>query len=146
MSIEPGLIDANVLVYAFNFDVPQYSPSRALLEAALRPDVRLYVTSQILCEFYSVITTPKRVDNVWSSGEAVQVIEHLLALPGLQVLATPAQAVTGLLSLLQRHPVTGSNIFDLQIIAAMQANNIQRIYTFNARDFKVFPELTVVTP
>jgi hypothetical protein len=28
----------------------------------------------------------------------------------------------------------------------MQANNVQRIYTFNAGDFEVFPELIVVVP
>jgi hypothetical protein len=28
----------------------------------------------------------------------------------------------------------------------MQANDVQRIYTFNTEDFEVFPELTVITP
>jgi predicted nucleic acid-binding protein len=42
--------------------------------------------------------------------------------------------------------VTGSNVFDLQLVATMQANDIQRIYTFNTADFEVFPELTVTAP
>ena len=50
------------------------------------------------------------------------------------------------MELLRRHPVTGGDVFDLQIVATMQANGVQRIYTFNADDFEVFPELTVVTP
>ncbi len=37
-------------------------------------------------------------------------------------------------------------IFDLQLVATMQANNIRRIYTFNKGDFEVFPELTVCDP
>jgi hypothetical protein len=49
MSVEPGIIDANILVYAFNADAPQHTASRALLEAALDPLSALYVTSQILC-------------------------------------------------------------------------------------------------
>jgi len=48
--------------------------------------------------------------------------------------------------LLQRHPVTGADIYDLQIVATMQASGIQRIYTFNSADFAVFSELAVVTP
>jgi hypothetical protein len=28
----------------------------------------------------------------------------------------------------------------------MQANDVQRIYTFNTEDFEVFSELTVITP
>lgn len=37
-------------------------------------------------------------------------------------------------------------MFDLQIAATMLANGIERIYTFNPKDFDVFPELTVITP
>ena len=38
------------------------------------------------------------------------------------------------MQLLQRRPVTGGDVFDLQIVATMQANGIQRIYTFNSGD------------
>ena len=145
MPVEPGIVDANILVYAVNSGAPQHAASRALLEAALNPAVSLYVTSQILCEFYSLITNPKRTAMAWSSAEAVQLISELLA-SGLKVLPAPAQAVAGLLELLKRSAVTGSDVFDLQIVATMQANNIQRIYTFNATDFQKFPELSVVIP
>ncbi len=47
---------------------------------------------------------------------------------------------------LRRRPVSGGDVFDLQIVATMQANGIQRIYTFNADDFEVFSELAVLTP
>jgi predicted nucleic acid-binding protein len=50
------------------------------------------------------------------------------------------------MALLQRHPVTGADVFDLQLVATMQAHNVQRIYTFNTADFEVFPELTVIAP
>jgi predicted nucleic acid-binding protein len=50
------------------------------------------------------------------------------------------------LQLLQRHPVPGGDVFDFQIVATMQANGIQRIYTFNTDDFEVFRELEVLTP
>ena len=146
MSVEPGVLDANVLVYAVNSDAPQHAVSRALLGAAGDPFVKLYVTSQILCEFYSVITNPRRVAEVCSSAQALSVISAMLALPGLFVLPTPARAVAGLMRLLQRRPVTGGDVFDLQIVATMQANGIQRIYTFNTKDFDVFPELAVLKP
>jgi predicted nucleic acid-binding protein len=34
MSVEPGIIDTNVLVYALDADAPQHLASRTLLEAA----------------------------------------------------------------------------------------------------------------
>jgi len=71
MSIEPGFLDANILVYALNVDAPQYPASRSLLDAGVDPTVKLYVTSQILCEFYSIITNPRRVAMVSSPAEAL---------------------------------------------------------------------------
>lgn len=74
MSVEPGLIDANVLVYAVNGDAPQHGPSRALLDEARVPFTKLYVSSQILCEFYSIVTNSRRVPNPRSPEEARQAI------------------------------------------------------------------------
>jgi len=146
MSVDPGVLDANVLAYAVDAEAPQHAASRALLDAAIDPSVTLYVTSQILCEFYSLITNPRRVRAVSSAAEALSIISAMLALPGLYVLPTPSRTVAGWMQLLQRHPVTGGDVFDLQIVATMQANGIQRIYTFNIGDFEVFPELAVLTP
>ncbi|HEY3827184.1 MAG TPA: type II toxin-antitoxin system VapC family toxin [Bryobacteraceae bacterium] len=140
------MLDANVLAYAVDADAPQHAASRALLDAASDPSITLYVTSQILCEFYSLITIPRGIRVVFSSAEALSIISAMLALPGLFVLPTPAGAVAGWMQLLQRHPVIGGDVFDLQIVATMQANGIQRIYTFNTDDFEVFPELAVLTP
>jgi predicted nucleic acid-binding protein len=146
MSLEPGIVDANVLAYAINADAPQHEGSRALLDAARDPSITLYVTSQILCEFYSVITNPRRFAAASSSIEALRIISAMLALPGLHVLPTPARAVVGWMELLRRHPVIGAEVFNLQIVATMQANNIERIYTFNIDDFELLPELSVLTP
>lgn len=146
MSVESGVLDANVLAYALNVDAPQHEASLALLEAASDPAVTLYVTSQILCELYSIITNPRRVAAPTSAADALSFISDVLDLPGLQVLPTPARAVAGWMALLRRRPVTGGAVFDLQIVATMQANGIDRIYTFNTGDFDVFPELAVLTP
>jgi predicted nucleic acid-binding protein len=146
MVVEPGVLDANVLAYAVNADAPQHEASRALLEAARDSSNTLYVTSQILCEFYSVITSPRRVAVVSSPTEALRIISAVLALPGMRVLPAPARTVAGWMELLRRHPVTGGDVFDLQIVATMQANGVHRIYTFNTGDFEVFPEVAVVTP
>jgi predicted nucleic acid-binding protein len=145
MPVEPGIVDSNILVYAMDADAPQHAASRALLEAARDPSATLYVTSQILCEFYSIVTNPRRVPKPRSPDDALRVISNFLVF--LNVLPIPARTVVeGRLYLLRRHPVTGGDVFDLQIVATMQANGVQRIYTFNAGDFEIFPELAVVTP
>jgi predicted nucleic acid-binding protein len=144
MSVEPGIIDANVLVYAMDADAPQHAASRALLDAARDELTTLYVTSQILCEFYSIVTNARRVPKPRSAVDAVNAISGLLAF--LHVLPIPARTVEGWLDLLRRRPVTGGEVFDLQIVATMLANNVHRIYTYNDDDFRAFPELDVIEP
>jgi hypothetical protein len=76
----------------------EYAPSRALLDAAHDdPGATLYVTSQILCEFYSVVTNPRRVALARSTKF-------------LTVLPIPARAVEGWMDLLRRRPVTGADV------------------------------------
>jgi predicted nucleic acid-binding protein len=144
MSVEPGIVDTNVLVYALDADAPQHAAARALLEMAREASITLFTTSQILCEFYSIVTNPRRVSKPRSAADALTAISSLLAF--LHVLPVPAHTVDGWMDLLRRHPVTGSDVFDLQIVATMQANGMQRIYTFNTADFEPFTELSVVTP
>lgn len=142
MSIESGIIDANVLVYAMDADAPQHTASRALLNAARDGSATLYV--QILCEFYSIVTNARRVPKPRAPADAVNAISGLLTF--LHVLPIPARAVEGWLDLLRLRPVIGGDVFDLQIVATMLANDIPRIYTFNAQDFEMFPQLAVMKP
>ena len=144
MSVEPGIVDANVLVYAMDADAPQHAASRALLQAARDPSTTFYVTSQVLCEFYSIVTNARRVPKPRSPADAIGAISGLLAF--LHVLPIPASAVEGWLDLLRRRPVTGGDVFDFQLVATMLANDVPRIYTFNAKDFESFPEIAAVTP
>jgi predicted nucleic acid-binding protein len=94
MSVEPGIVDTNILIYALDADAPQHAAARGLLEAA-RADTAatLFVTSQILCEFYSVVTNPRRVPKPRTAAEAMAAISDLLAF--LQVLLIPAHTVDG---------------------------------------------------
>ena len=91
MPVEPGLVDTNVLVYALDAATAQHASSRALLEAGRAGSVTLYVTSQIICEFYSVVTNPRRVAKPCSSAVALAAISLLLGF--LRVLPAPAQTV-----------------------------------------------------
>ncbi len=90
MSVEPGIVDTNVLVYALDADAPQHEAARALLEAVREASTTLFVTSQILCEFYSVVTNPRRVSKPRSAADAVAAISGLLGF--LHVLPVPARS------------------------------------------------------
>ena len=90
------------------------------------------------------MTNPRRIARPRDAAEALSALSEMLAF--LHVLPIPASTIDRLLDLLRRHPVTGGDVFDLQIVATMQANGVERIYTFNTADFGAFPELSIVTP
>jgi len=48
--------------------------------------------------------------------------------------------VAGWIQLLGRHGVEGAGVFDLQIVATISANGVQRICTFNPHPFLPDPK------
>jgi toxin-antitoxin system PIN domain toxin len=146
MPHEPAVLDTNVLVYALYADSPHHTPSRRLLHSASDGAAKLYVTPQTLAEFFAVVTSARRVTAPKTAEEAILAIEAILALPGVSLLEQPTDAVTRWCQLARRRPVRGAQIFDLQLVAAMLAAGIRRIYTFNNSDFEPFAELNVVVP
>jgi hypothetical protein len=146
MSADRIAVDANVLVYAFYRDAPQHAASRAFLERAWQGGLALCLTSQVLAEFFSIVTNAKRVSDPRTPEEAVGAIHAILGLPGATVLPVPVDVTTGWLDLLSRHPKRGGAVFDLQLVATMMVNGVDRICTFNRADFEGFPGLQILTP
>lgn len=146
MPRELVMLDTNVLVYAFYQDAPQHPAAFRILDQAQNEDAFLCVTPQVLAEFYSVITTPRRVSSPFTPQEALQEVNNIRTLPGMTVLPVPVDVVDRWTDLVRRHPVTGRKIFDVQLIATMLGNGVKKIYTFNVADFEPFADIEVLVP
>jgi len=146
MSADRIAVDANVLVYAVYRDTPQHAASRAWLERAVSGEVEICLTSQVLAEFFAIVTNPKRVSDPRTPDDALTAIEASLALPGSALLPVTPQVTSRWIELLRRRPVRGGAVFDLQLVATLAANGVGRICTFNRTDFEGFPGLEIVTP
>lgn len=141
-----GVIDTNVLVYSHVDAVPQKPASTALLALARSAKQRFAVTPQVLIEFYAIITDGRRTTAPYSPSEAVAAINRMLAFPGMFILPYPADVIDRTQTLLERHPVTGPAVYDLQIVATMLSHGIRKIYTFDHKGFEPFEEIQVETP
>ena len=146
MSAEAALLDTNVLIYALDPKSPFHAESRALLESARLSDAALCVTPQIIGEFYSVVTDRRRVPQPRTSSEALDAIEQILALPGIALLPTPVDSVERWTKLARQHPLTGPAIYDLQLVATLQAYEVQTVYTYNRTDFDRYAEMRSLNP
>jgi predicted nucleic acid-binding protein len=71
---------------------------------------------------------------------------NVLGMPGITLLPVPADAVSRLMVLARKYPVTRGAIFDLQLLATMLGNGVKTIYTFNREHFDRFDEIEVLTP
>lgn len=146
MSLERFAIDANVLVYALYADSERHIPCRRLIESAISSTANLCITSQVLAEVYSTVTSPKRVSVPRSPDEAVMALKAVLAMPGMSLLPLGPEVPFLWLNLVQRRPVKGGGIFDLQLAAAMISNGIRKLYTYNSSDFRGIDGVESIAP
>ena len=140
-------IDTNILVYSIDTSLENRVFHRASLKI-LRPTERelLYISPQILAEFYAVITSASAVKNPISPQEAISRIKRLSQMPNIKILQISPQVQEKWLELLELNPVKGSQVFDLLHLATMLTSEIKRIYTFNDGDFNWYQNIDVIIP
>ncbi len=61
----------------------------------------------LLAEFFSIVTSAKRVSDPRTPEEAVATIEAMLAIPGVTILPATSEVTSRWLEMLSRHPVRG---------------------------------------
>lgn len=137
-------VDANVLVYAAITDDPRHKVAKDLL---MYPGGgTLHISPQIVTEFYSIITSPKRVADPYLPLEAIDFLETLLAFEHISVLPITPDVPARLIELLRNRDIRGPHVFDLQIAATMHAHGVTKLFTYNGTDFKQLPEVEVLDP
>lgn len=146
MSAERAFVDTNVLVDALFSDAPHHEAALHLLSCAQAGEVELYVIPQMIGELLATITNARRVTSPFSPHEAVAAVRSYLATSGITLLPLPPDVVDYWLALIERRPVKGGDVFDLQIIAAMLSLDITAIYTFNVGDFNWCSDIVVKAP
>lgn len=81
-----------------------------------------------------------------AAGEAVEVIEALLAMPGITLLAAGSEVVGRWLAMVRASPVAGANVFDVQLAATALEAGVSKICTLNIAHFQRIAGIEVVTP
>ena len=142
----PYLADTNILLrFVAPYD-PNYLLVRDALYSLLRDGEQICYTSQNLVEFWNVCTRPTTARggfglSVEETDRRAKVIENYLAfLPGSEAVHREWRR------LVVFYGVSGVQVHDTRIVAAMRIHGITYLLTFNGDDFKRFSEITVVHP
>ena len=134
------LVDTNVLVRLAVPADPRHLPARRAVETLAGEG--LYVASQNLREFWNVATRPVENNGL---GQAITTADQVLrrfeeAFPRLP--DTP-EVYEIWRKLVVRFGVSGVKVHDAHLAALMVANDMKRILTFNANDFRRYEKLGI---
>ncbi|MHB1686387.1 MAG: type II toxin-antitoxin system VapC family toxin [Ignavibacteriaceae bacterium] len=140
------LLDTNVLVYAADVTSPFHNTANLLLDRGLQNTISLCITPQVLFEFFSVITNPKRVDTAWDKEKAVRAMEKYYYANQIKKIYPNTNDIKELLDFLKRYEIKGRGIFDLHLVVTMLSNGVTRICTYNEKDFLKYSEIEVLNP
>lgn len=141
----PFLLDTNILIYAADIEFEFHFKAKEIRDNATNGKIEAYITPQVLAEFYSTITSSKRVNNPLTPELAKTEVENYLSTP-LKMIFIKENTVKRAVELAVRHRLTGAKIFDALLAATMLDNRIYTICTFNDSDFSKFTGIKVINP
>jgi predicted nucleic acid-binding protein len=139
------LADTNVLLRSTHQTHPMHPTALAALTTLLRSGDRLSVTPQNIIEFWNVCTRSVERNGLGlTPGEADREASRL---EGLLTLLPDVPAIyPEWRRLVVAHSVSGVQVHDARIVAAMNVYGISNLLTFNGPDFARYPGIHVVHP
>ena len=140
------LLDTNVLVYAADETSPFHEASRSFRERGRNGEFIACVTPQVLFEFYSVVTDPRRVSSPLTAADAAGALAQYFSDAKIRKIHPGDDIGGAVLPLISKYAVTRQDVFDLVIVATMVANGLRKICTYDSTHFSRFAEIEVLRP
>ncbi|MEO5923642.1 MAG: type II toxin-antitoxin system VapC family toxin [Bryobacteraceae bacterium] len=138
-------VDTNILLRIINPADPLHSLSVYAVSALLGSGETLIITPQIMAEFWNGATRPLERNGFGLSIEQAQ--EELAQIEGFFSIVgeTPEVCAQWKLLVLSNR-ISGVQVHDARLVAAMKVYGMTRILTLNGSDFARFVDIEVVTP
>ena len=138
------VIDANLLIYAYDTASLPYEKSRAWLEEVFSGIEPVGLPWQSVAAFLRVITNPKLRGRQYSLSEAAGIIEDWMARPNVRILASADDHWLQFRSMMIEGRAAGPLVSDAEI-AALTIEYGGVLHTTD-RDFTRFPGLRWKNP
>lgn len=138
------VFDANLLLYAYNSSAPNHAQARLSVEEILSGTEAVGLPWQTIFAFLRIITNQQLRGKRLAMGEAVEIVEEWMALPGVHLLAPGDRHWMFLKRMLVEGKAGGPLTTDAEL-AALTMENGGVLYSTD-RDFARFPGLKWVNP
>lgn len=138
------LVDANLLLYAYNRSSEHHDPAREWLESAISGGERIGFSWIVILAFLRLVTTPKVFPEPLSMAEASAIVSDWLARPTATIVHPTERHWEVLRSLLTATRTRGKGVTGAHL-AALAVEHGATFCTTD-RDFARFPGLRTLDP
>ena len=139
------LVDSNILLRWVKPDDRDYPLVVSAIDAILADGGVLCYTSQNVAEFWNTCTRPVDQNGFGLSPQETDRRARAFE-DKLQFFPDSVAVHQEWRALLVRHNVSGVQVHDARLAAAMRVHGIKRVLTFNERDFARYPDIQAVHP
>lgn len=139
------LADTNVVTRWTLIQDPLYPVCRTAVRTLRRRGENVYITPQIVMEYWALGTRPIQANGLGLSAEQLALRVRLL-LRSFVLLPDTPDIFPAWQDLVERNGIVGRQVYDARLVAVMQAHGIDQVLTFNGAHFRRFPGITVVEP
>ena len=145
MAGDAYLVDTNILLRLVQPDSPEHGTVRACTDLLWAQGAILFYTSQNLAEFWNVCTRPADRNgfgySVAEADERAGLIEAKLSF------AADREAThREWRRIVVAKKVSGVQVHDARLVAAMHVHRIENLLTLNAQDFRRYEDIVVISP
>ena len=138
------LVDANLLLYAYDSASPEHAKARSWLEDTLSKPEPVLFPWQSIHAFLRIATNPRAWKSPLTTEEALAIIDEWLLLPNV-VTPSPGERHWDILRELVADSQCRGPLVPDAVLAALALEHGADLCT-NDRDFSRFPKLRVVNP
>ncbi len=139
-------VDTNVLVGAIQtFDPQLRTTARQAVKSLYHRGEQLPCFPQNLVEFWNASTRPAHGNGLgFGPEQAARYVDRFQTL--LRLLPETPEIFPTWRRLVLQHRVSGIQVHDARIVAAMTVHQVNTILSFDLADFRRYKEITVVHP
>jgi predicted nucleic acid-binding protein len=137
-------IDTNMLLYVKSNKSPFHGAAVKKIDDLLDQEVEIWISRQVIREYITNATRPTNPFRASNVSNLVLDIREILN--NFEVADETNNVTENLLNILQKVTVQGSQIYDANIVATMQAYGIKEILTHNVADFTRYNAFITVLP
>jgi predicted nucleic acid-binding protein len=145
MAIASCLVDTNILLRITRRSDPQHKVVDTALARLAGQGTTLYYTHQNIAELWNTMTRPIDHNGLGlAAGEAEREVSAIEA--GMSLLPDSEAVYRQWRRIVVEHSVSGVQVHDARLAAAMYVHGVGHILTMNVTDFGRFDGLTAVHP